>query len=70
VAAVGLDPVGDADQHGDQPDAEGEVAGPVEAALAALAHLTQLTDRPSYRPEAAADGWRRIWVWFGRHLAT
>ena len=28
------------------------------------------TDRPSYRPEAAADGWRRIWVWFGRHLAT
>ena len=27
-------------------------------------------DRPSYRPEAAEDGWRRIWVWFGRHLAT
>ncbi|MFL5882431.1 MAG: dienelactone hydrolase family protein [Actinomycetota bacterium] len=27
-------------------------------------------DRPSYRPEAAADGWRRIWDWFGRHLAA
>src|SRR6266705_2324454 len=25
-------------------------------------------DRPSYRPEAAADGWQRIWDWFGRHL--
>jgi carboxymethylenebutenolidase len=27
------------------------------------------TDRPSYRPEAAADGWDRIWDWFGRYLA-
>jgi carboxymethylenebutenolidase len=27
-------------------------------------------DRPSYRPEAAADGWDRIWDWFGRHLAA
>jgi carboxymethylenebutenolidase len=26
-------------------------------------------DRPSYRPEAAAAGWERIWDWFGRHLA-
>ena len=26
-------------------------------------------DRPSYRVEAAADGWRRIFEFFGRHLA-
>lgn len=26
------------------------------------------TDRPSYRVEAATDGWRRIWDFFGRHL--
>jgi carboxymethylenebutenolidase len=27
------------------------------------------TDRPAYRPEAAADGWSRIWDFFGRHLS-
>ena len=27
------------------------------------------TDRPSFRPEAALDGWERIWDFFGRHLA-
>jgi carboxymethylenebutenolidase len=27
------------------------------------------TDRVSYRPEAAAEGWRLIWDFFGRHLA-
>ncbi len=26
--------------------------------------------RPSYRPEAAADGWERIWAFFDRQLAT
>jgi carboxymethylenebutenolidase len=26
-------------------------------------------DRPSFRPEAAADGWNRVWDFFGRHLA-
>jgi len=26
-------------------------------------------DRPAFRPEAAADGWNRIWDFFGRHLA-
>ena len=25
-------------------------------------------DRPSYRPEAAADGWRRIWRFLERSL--
>jgi carboxymethylenebutenolidase len=27
-------------------------------------------DRPSYRVEAALDGWARIWEWFGRHLSS
>jgi carboxymethylenebutenolidase len=27
------------------------------------------TDRVSYRPEAAADGWQRIWAWFERYLS-
>ena len=27
-------------------------------------------DRPSYRPEAANDGWQRIWNFYGRYLAA
>jgi carboxymethylenebutenolidase len=27
-------------------------------------------DRPSYRPQAAAEGWALIWDWFGRHLSA
>jgi carboxymethylenebutenolidase len=33
-------------------------------------HAFFATDRPSYRPEAAKDGWARIFDFFGRHLAT
>jgi carboxymethylenebutenolidase len=33
-------------------------------------HAFFATNRPSYRPEAANDGWERIWEFFGRHLAT
>lgn len=33
-------------------------------------HAFFCTDRPSYRPEAAVDGWQRIWDFFGRHLAA
>jgi carboxymethylenebutenolidase len=32
-------------------------------------HAFFAVDRPSYRPAAAADGWQRIWDFFGRHLA-
>lgn len=32
-------------------------------------HAFFATDRPSYRPEAAKDGWERIWAFFGRYLA-
>ncbi len=31
-------------------------------------HAFFATDRPSYRPEAAGEGWQRIWEFFGRHL--
>jgi carboxymethylenebutenolidase len=26
-------------------------------------------DRPAYRPEAAVDGWQRIFAWYGRYLS-
>jgi len=32
-------------------------------------HCFFATDRPMYRPEAATDGWRRIFSFFGRHLS-
>ena len=32
-------------------------------------HAFFSTDRTSYRPEAANDGWQRVFTWFGRHLA-
>jgi carboxymethylenebutenolidase len=32
-------------------------------------HAFFAVDRPSYRPAAAVDGWRRIFEWFGRYLA-
>jgi carboxymethylenebutenolidase len=31
-------------------------------------HAFFATNRPSYRPEAANDGWERIWTFFGRYL--
>ena len=33
-------------------------------------HAFMATDRPNYRVEAATDAWRRIYLFFGRHLAT
>ena len=30
-------------------------------------HAFFATDRPSYRPEAAIEGWQRIWDFFSRH---
>ncbi len=31
-------------------------------------HAFFATDRPSYRPEAAVEGWQRIWDFLNRHL--
>jgi carboxymethylenebutenolidase len=33
-------------------------------------HAFFAVDRPAYRPEAANDGWQKIWTWFGRYLAS
>jgi carboxymethylenebutenolidase len=33
-------------------------------------HAFFAVDRRAYRPEAASDGWQRIWEWFGRYLAS
>jgi carboxymethylenebutenolidase len=33
-------------------------------------HAFFATDRPSYRPEAANDGWNRVFGWFGTYLAA
>ena len=33
-------------------------------------HAFFATDRPSYRPEAANEGWARIWEFFGRNLGS
>ena len=33
-------------------------------------HAFFSVDRPSYRPEAAVDGWRKVWDFFGRTLAS
>ena len=32
-------------------------------------HAFFAVNRPAYRPEAAVDGWQRIWDFYGRHLA-
>jgi carboxymethylenebutenolidase len=33
-------------------------------------HAFFSVDRPSYRLEAAKEGWKRIWAFFGEHLTT
>ena len=33
-------------------------------------HAFFATDRPSYRPEAAGEGWQRIWEFFDRYLTA
>jgi carboxymethylenebutenolidase len=33
-------------------------------------HAFFAADRPSYRPEAANDGWEKVWDFFGRYLAS
>jgi len=32
-------------------------------------HAFFSVNRTAYRPEAAMDGWEKIWTWFGRYLA-
>ena len=37
---------------------------------AGAGHAFFAVDRPSYRPEAANDGWQRIWEFFGKYLCS
>ena len=32
-------------------------------------HAFFAVDRPSYRPEAAVDGWNKVFQWFGKYLS-
>jgi carboxymethylenebutenolidase len=33
-------------------------------------HAFFAVDRNSYRPEAAVDGWKKVFDFFGRHLSA
>ncbi len=33
-------------------------------------HAFFSVDRPNYNLDAAKDGWKQIWAWFGKYLAT
>ena len=33
-------------------------------------HAFFSVNRPAYRPEAAVDGWEKIFTWFARYLAS
>jgi carboxymethylenebutenolidase len=33
-------------------------------------HAFFATNRPNYRPEAAGEGWKKIWDFFGRYLSS
>jgi carboxymethylenebutenolidase len=33
-------------------------------------HAFFSVDRPSYDVDAAKDGWKQIWRWFGRYLSV
>jgi dienelactone hydrolase len=37
---------------------------------AGAGHALFATDRPAYRPEAAVDGWKKIFDFYGRHLSS
>ncbi len=56
VVPVGLDPIGDADHHEGEPDAEGDVAEPVDAAPGAGRPGPRASDRP--RRAEGAEGHR------------
>ena len=60
-----------------EPRAGGRAGGGAEAAgktyefhrYDGAGHAFFSVDRPAYRPEAAVDGWQRIFDWYGRYLA-
>lgn len=68
---------GDEDQY-PSPDQVAELAKALEAAgkphefhsYPGAGHAFFAVNRPAYRPEAANDGWQKIWDFYGRYLAT
>lgn len=61
-----------APEHVDQIEAELTRHGKVHEfhRYADAGHAFFAVDRPSYRVDAALDGWEQIWRWFGRHLTA
>jgi carboxymethylenebutenolidase len=65
------------DQH-PSPEETAELEGILTAArktfefrtFEGAGHAFFATNRPNYRPEAALEGWKMIWAFFGRYLAT
>jgi carboxymethylenebutenolidase len=68
---------GDDDSY-PSPDQVAELAKALEAAgkefefhsYEGAGHAFFSVDRPAYRPEAASDGWQKIWDFFGKNLAS
>jgi carboxymethylenebutenolidase len=68
---------GDDDSY-PSPDQVAELAKALEAAgkefefhsYEGAGHAFFSVNRPAYRPEAATDGWQRIWDFFGKNLAS
>lgn len=66
-----------ADDSSPSPDEVGELEKALTAAgktfefhsYPGAGHAFFAPDRPSYRPEAAVEGWGKIWDFFGRYLA-
>ena len=46
-----------------------KVAGAAAAGGYALGHAFHADCRPSYKADAAQDGWKRCVAWFKKHLA-
>ncbi len=67
---------GEEDQH-PSPEEVAELAKALEAAgkqhefhsYPGAGHAFFAVNRPAYRPEAATDGWQKIWDFFGANLA-
>jgi dienelactone hydrolase len=48
----------------------GPIAPEVTEVRLTVHRATRDWHRPLYRPEQATDGWRQVFAFFGKHLAT
>ncbi|HEX5273380.1 MAG TPA: dienelactone hydrolase family protein [Gemmataceae bacterium] len=66
-----------AEDHNPSPSETAELAAALDAAGKTYefhtydnaGHAFFAVDRPNYRPEAASDGWQKIWDFLGRHIS-